>query len=212
MVLYLNILNYVEQFIRGGEEMIIEDKKVINNNTIGGLIQNLVLENRGKLSVSGVNDVLRQRTQTIFVSEPGRCRRPRPHGPAERRTRRSTARGYESARSEDAAPYTEGEVVHPDLAGRRARPHGHVRHEAGRRGRVPRHLEADQDEGPRLRHHRDVPEAGEDHRQVLGRPVAAPRHRRPLRRRAPDAHRQGHGRQRGEHRPEVPRHRRHREP
>ena len=44
------------------------------------------------------------------------------------------------------------------------------------------------------------PEAGEDHRQVLDRPLAAPQHRRPLRRRAPDADDQGHGRQRGEQR------------
>ena len=53
---------------------------------------------------------------------------------------------------------------------------------------------------PGLRHHRAVPEAGEGHRQVLDRPLAAPRHRRPLRRRPPDAHDQGHGRQRGEQR------------
>ncbi len=47
--------------------MIIEDKKGINNNTIGGLIQNLVLENRNKLSVSGVNDVLSFDDQVVIM-------------------------------------------------------------------------------------------------------------------------------------------------
>ena len=42
------------------------------------------------------------------------------------------------------------------------------------------------------------------------RPLAAPRHRRPLRRRPSHADRQGHGRQRRQQRAEVPRHRRHR--
>ena len=34
--------------------MPIEERKTINT----GVIQNLILENRGKLSISGVNDVL----------------------------------------------------------------------------------------------------------------------------------------------------------
>ena len=39
--------------------MIIEDNRNSNNNNIvNGVVQNLILENRNKLSVSGVNDVL----------------------------------------------------------------------------------------------------------------------------------------------------------
>ena len=36
--------------------MIIDDKKINNQNI--NVIQNVILENRGKLSISGVNDVL----------------------------------------------------------------------------------------------------------------------------------------------------------
>ena len=36
--------------------MIIEERKSINMNA--NIVQNLILENRGKLSVTGVNDVL----------------------------------------------------------------------------------------------------------------------------------------------------------
>ena len=56
------------------------------------------------------------------------------------------------------------------------------------------------------------PQQAQAHRQVLDRPLAAPRHRRPLRRRPPHAHDQGHGRERREQRAEVPRHRRDRHP
>ena len=41
--------------------MIIEEKRSLNTNTnisVSGVIQNLILENREKLNVSGVNDVL----------------------------------------------------------------------------------------------------------------------------------------------------------
>lgn len=41
--------------------MIIEEKRNVNaisNSSLGGVIQNLILENREKLNVSGVNDVL----------------------------------------------------------------------------------------------------------------------------------------------------------
>ena len=39
--------------------MIIEDNRNSNNNNmVSGVVQNLILENRNKLSVSGVNDVL----------------------------------------------------------------------------------------------------------------------------------------------------------
>ncbi len=44
----------------------IEERKSINmNNT--NIVQNLVLENRGKLSVSGVNDVLSFDDQVVIV-------------------------------------------------------------------------------------------------------------------------------------------------
>lgn len=44
--------------------MIIEDK---NNPIQSGVIQNLVLENRGKLSVSGVVDVLSFDDQVVMI-------------------------------------------------------------------------------------------------------------------------------------------------
>ena len=43
--------------------MIIEDRKSINTN----IVQNLILENRGKLSVSGVNDVLSFDDQVVMI-------------------------------------------------------------------------------------------------------------------------------------------------
>ena len=43
--------------------MTMEERKNINN----GLIQNLLLENRGKLSISGVNDVLSFDDQVVMV-------------------------------------------------------------------------------------------------------------------------------------------------
>lgn len=43
--------------------MAIEEKKTINT----GVIQNLILENRGKLSISGVNDVLSFDDQVVIV-------------------------------------------------------------------------------------------------------------------------------------------------
>lgn len=45
--------------------MIIDERKSVNINT--NIIQNLVLENRGKLSVSGVNDVLSFDDQIVAV-------------------------------------------------------------------------------------------------------------------------------------------------
>ncbi len=44
--------------------MTIEERKSVNNT---GVIQNLVLENRGKLSISGVLDVLSFDDQVIMV-------------------------------------------------------------------------------------------------------------------------------------------------
>ena len=46
----------------------IEERKSINNmmNT-SNIVQNLILENRGKLSVSGVNDVLSFDDQVVMV-------------------------------------------------------------------------------------------------------------------------------------------------
>ena len=43
--------------------MIVDEKKVVNNN----VIQNLVLENRNKLSISGVLDVLSFDDQVVMV-------------------------------------------------------------------------------------------------------------------------------------------------
>lgn len=43
----------------------VEDRKNINVNT--NIIQNLILENRSKLSVSGVNDVLSFDDQVVIV-------------------------------------------------------------------------------------------------------------------------------------------------
>ena len=45
----------------------IEERKTINMNVNTNIIQNLVLENRKKLSVSGVNDVLSFDDQVVMV-------------------------------------------------------------------------------------------------------------------------------------------------
>lgn len=45
----------------------IEERKGININANSNIVQNLVLENRGKLSVSGVNDVLSFDDQVVIV-------------------------------------------------------------------------------------------------------------------------------------------------
>ena len=45
--------------------MTIEERKPLNTNT--GVIQNLILENRNKLSISGVNDVLSFDDQVVIV-------------------------------------------------------------------------------------------------------------------------------------------------
>ena len=45
----------------------IEERKTINMNVNTNIIQNLVLENRGKLNVSGVNDVLSFDDQVVIV-------------------------------------------------------------------------------------------------------------------------------------------------
>lgn len=47
--------------------MIIEEKKNTSSTNIGGVIQNLVLENREKLNVSGVNDVLSFDDQVVII-------------------------------------------------------------------------------------------------------------------------------------------------
>lgn len=47
--------------------MIIEEKRSLNGNTSTGVIQNLVLENREKLNVSGVNDVLSFDDQVVII-------------------------------------------------------------------------------------------------------------------------------------------------
>ncbi len=45
----------------------IDERKNINVNLNTNIVQNLVLENRGKLSVSGVNDVLSFDDQVVMV-------------------------------------------------------------------------------------------------------------------------------------------------
>ena len=45
----------------------IEERKNINMNVNTNIIQNLVLENRKKLSVSGVNDVLSFDDQVVII-------------------------------------------------------------------------------------------------------------------------------------------------
>lgn len=50
-----------------GNMATIEDRKNINHNTNSNIIQNLVLENREKLSVSGVLDVLSFDDQVVII-------------------------------------------------------------------------------------------------------------------------------------------------
>ena len=50
-------------FERNVITMTIDERKTINT----GVIQNLILENRGKLSISGVNDVLSFDDQVVMV-------------------------------------------------------------------------------------------------------------------------------------------------
>ena len=45
----------------------IEDRKSMSNIINSNIVQNLILENRGKLSVSGVNDVLSFDDQVVMV-------------------------------------------------------------------------------------------------------------------------------------------------
>ena len=45
--------------------MVIEERKNINN--LGNVIQNLILENRNKLSISGVKDVLSFDDQVVIM-------------------------------------------------------------------------------------------------------------------------------------------------
>lgn len=45
----------------------IDERKNMNINVNSNIVQNLVLENRGKLSVSGVNDVLSFDDQVVMV-------------------------------------------------------------------------------------------------------------------------------------------------
>ena len=47
--------------------MIIEEKRNSNNTNMTGVIQNLVLENREKLNISGVNDVLSFDDQVVII-------------------------------------------------------------------------------------------------------------------------------------------------
>ena len=47
--------------------MIIDEKRSTENNSFGSVIQNIVLENREKLSISGVKDVLSFDDQVVIV-------------------------------------------------------------------------------------------------------------------------------------------------
>ena len=55
---------------KGGISMIIEEKRnsgLSSNSSMSGTIQNLILENREKLNVSGVNDVLSFDDQVVIM-------------------------------------------------------------------------------------------------------------------------------------------------
>lgn len=58
----MNIYNLEKRF-NGGKNMTIDERKTIST----GVIQNLILENRGKLSISGVLDVLSFDDQVVIV-------------------------------------------------------------------------------------------------------------------------------------------------
>ena len=47
--------------------MIVEEKRSAENNFVEPVVQNIILENRGKLSISGVLDVLSFDDQVIMV-------------------------------------------------------------------------------------------------------------------------------------------------
>ena len=47
--------------------MIIDEKRSTENNSFGSVIQNIVLENREKLSISGVKDVLSFDDQVVII-------------------------------------------------------------------------------------------------------------------------------------------------
>ena len=145
-------------------------------------------------------------TRPRFLARP-LLRRPQPPElPSTGRRRDGRGRDAATAPREGRIEgHREEHVRNPDLARWWSWAHGYVRHEAGRPGRVSRHLEADPHQGAGLRHHRTVSQTGEGDGQVLDRAVAAPRHRRPLRWWAPDAHHKGYGRERGEQPAEVPR-------
>ncbi len=49
--------------LEGGKEMTVDERKTIST----GVIQNLILENRGKLSISGVLDVLSFDDQVVIL-------------------------------------------------------------------------------------------------------------------------------------------------
>ena len=51
----------------GGEQKMIDERKNMNVNLNTNIVQDLVLENRGQLSVSGVNDVLSFDDQVVMV-------------------------------------------------------------------------------------------------------------------------------------------------
>ena len=45
----------------------IDERKSLNMNMNTNIVQNLILENRGKLSISGVNDVLSFDDQVVMI-------------------------------------------------------------------------------------------------------------------------------------------------
>ena len=47
--------------------MVMEEKRVMENDSFSNIIQNIVIENRKKLSVSGVKDVLSFDDQVVIV-------------------------------------------------------------------------------------------------------------------------------------------------
>ena len=47
--------------------MVVEERKAGNIGQMGGVVQNLILENRNKLSISGVKDVLSFDDQIVIM-------------------------------------------------------------------------------------------------------------------------------------------------
>ena len=70
----LNLLSseykYIGKHYKRRQKMIVEEKKNVSNSsnlTGSGVLQNLILENREKLNISGVNDVLSFDDEVVII-------------------------------------------------------------------------------------------------------------------------------------------------